>query len=77
MSSWSFANAHNWIPEPPIDPPVTDWDRYEYEWDQWLHDNYDEDTKTIFGVDSEDDDELYDKLWDKFMEDVIHPRWEP
>ena len=71
MSSWSFANAHYWIPDLPIDPPATEYDKYEYQWDEWLNDNYDEETDTIFGVDANDNAALYHDLWEKFMKEVI------
>lgn len=77
MTSWTFANAHDWMPEPPIDPPMTDFDKYEYQWEYWLNDNYDEKTHTVFGIDNDDNDELMDKLWDKFMAEVIDVYYEP
>ena len=38
----------------------------------WLYDNYDKETKTVFGVDSEDTQKLYDELWDKFMDEMVN-----
>jgi hypothetical protein len=77
--SWTFANAHSWYPDLPIDPPTTDYDRYESRWEQWLDDNYDKETNTIFGLSCKDqdiDDVLYDKFWDKFMDEVIYAQYD-
>lgn len=71
MSGWTFA-SDPWDRDLPIDPPTTVYDKYEYQWEQWLNDNYDKETKTVFGIDSEDDDKLYDELWDKFMDEVVN-----
>lgn len=75
MTDWSFASHGRWMPEPPIDPPVTDFDRYEHQWERWLDDNYDKATHTVFGVDADDNYELSDKLWDKFMDEMTG-RWD-
>ena len=72
---WYFGNR-DWYPDLPIDPPTTDYDRYEYKWEAWLNDNYDKETKTIFGIDAEDDDKLYDELWDKFMDEKVYSSYD-
>lgn len=71
MIGWTFA-SDPWDRDLPINPPTTDYDRYEYKWEGWLNDNYDKETKTIFGIDAEDDDKLYDELWDKFMDEMVY-----
>lgn len=76
MIGWSFANAHYWVPDLPIDPPTTEYDKYEYQWDEWLNENYDKETDTIFGVDANDNQALHDELWEKFMKEVIEVYWD-
>lgn len=67
---WHFGN-NSWYPDLPIDPPTTEYDKYEYQWEDWLNENYDKETKTVFGIDSEDDQKLHDELWEKFMDEVV------
>jgi len=70
MISWTFASSP-WDRDLPIDPPESEYDKYEYKWEQWLEDNYDKKTKTVFGVDSTDNDKLYDELWEQFMDEMV------
>ena len=70
MIGWTFA-SDPWDRDLAIDPPTTVYDKYEHQWEDWLNDNYDKETKTVFGIDSEDNDKLYDELWDKFMDEVV------
>ena len=65
-----------WDRDLPIDPPESEYHKYEYKWERWLNDNYDKETKTIFGIDAEDDDKLYDALWDKFMDETVYNSWD-
>ena len=57
MIGWTFANAHDWVPDLPLDPPVSDFEKHEARFDQWLSDNYDKETDTVFGVPN-------DEAWD-------------
>lgn len=72
---WYFGNR-GWYPDLPIDPPESEYHKYEHKWERWLNDNYDKETKTIFGIDAEDDDKLYDALWDKFMDETVYNSWD-
>jgi len=71
MSGWTFA-SDPWDRDLAIDPPTTVYDKHESLWEMWLYDNYDKETKTVFGVDSEDTQKLYDELWDKFMDEMVN-----
>ena len=75
MSSWSWSPGPDWVPDLRLDPPVTDFEKYEHQFEQWLSDNYDKDTDTVFGVPNDDayDDE---KLFDRFMYEVIYDNYE-
>ena len=70
MIGWTFA-SDPWDRDLAIDPPTTVYDKYEHQWEDWLNDNYDKETKTVFGIDSEDNDKLYDELWEKFMDEEV------
>jgi len=70
MIGWTFA-SDPWDRDLAIDPPTTVYDKYEHQWENWLNDNYDKETKTVFGIDSEDNDKLYDELWEKFMDEEV------
>jgi hypothetical protein len=77
--SWTFANAHTWMPGLPINPPTSDYEKYEGEWEVWLDENYDRQTNTIFGMnynDADIEDTLYDRYWQRFMEEVIYPKYD-
>lgn len=72
LASWNFNYGYHNMPEPPVDPPESDFDKYEYQWEWWLNDNYDKETNTICGVDADNNEELEDKLWDRFMDEVVN-----
>jgi hypothetical protein len=64
------------MPGPPINPPTSDFEKYEGKWEAWLDSHYDKETNTIFGLDySAQDigDVLYDRYWEQFMKDVVYP----
>lgn len=74
MTSWTFA-SDPWDRDLPIDPPMSDHDRYEGQFEQWLTDHYDPETKTVFGLDPDNDDDHYNTLFDKFMDEKVYDRW--
>jgi hypothetical protein len=52
----------------PPQPPETDRDRYEIEFDNWLNERYDVDTGTILGLhweDAQEDDEVFQTFMDE------------
>jgi len=72
--AWTFAST-NRIPDLPLDPPESEYERYENKWELWLDKHYDPETNTIFGLNYGDNDinlVLTDRYWDQFMNEVVY-----